>query len=72
MPEQYIVHPSNNISGVVSVPGDKSISHRSLILLSISYGKANISGLLESDDCLATLKIFKTLGVNIAKKKNKS
>ena len=72
MPEQYIVHPSNNISGVVSVPGDKSISHRSLILLSISYGKANISGLLESDDCLATLKIFKTLGVNIAKNKDKS
>ena len=67
MSEQYIVDPSNNISGTISVPGDKSISHRSLILLSISSGEAKISGLLESDDCLATLKIFKTLGVSITK-----
>lgn len=67
MSEQYIVDPSNNISGTISVPGDKSISHRSLILLSISSGEAKISGLLESDDCLATLKIFRTLGVSIIK-----
>ena len=67
MSEQYIVDPSNNISGTISVPGDKSISHRSLILLSISSGEAKISGLLESDDCLATLKIFRTLGVRIIK-----
>ena len=67
MSEQYIVDPSNNISGTISVPGDKSISHRSLILLSISSGEAKISGLLESDDCLATLKIFRALGVSITK-----
>ena len=58
MPEQYIVHPSNNLSGTISVPGDKSISHRALILLSISDGVGKISGLLESDDCLVTLDIF--------------
>ena len=67
MSEQYIVDPSNNISGTISVPGDKSISHRSLILLSISSGEAKISGLLESDDCLATLNIFKLLGISIIK-----
>ena len=70
MPEQYIVYPSNSISGTISVPGDKSISHRSLILLSISEGEAKISGLLESDDCLSTLKIFRILGVSITKNNN--
>ena len=72
MSEQYIVEPSNNISGIISVPGDKSISHRSLILLSISEGEAKISGMLESDDCLATLKIFKKLGVSITNDSNGS
>jgi len=67
MPEQYTVHPSNQINGTISVPGDKSISHRSLILLSISQGVGKISGLLESDDCIATLNIFKKLGINIIK-----
>ena len=67
MPEQYTVHPSNQINGAISVPGDKSISHRSLILLSISEGVGKISGLLESDDCIATLNIFKKLGINIIK-----
>ena len=38
MSENYIVYPSENINGKIFVPGDKSISHRSLILLSISKG----------------------------------
>ena len=67
MPENYTVHPSNQINGTIFVPGDKSISHRSLILLSISEGIGKISGLLESDDCIATLNIFKLLGINIIK-----
>ena len=67
MVEKYTVHPSNNISGITNVPGDKSISHRALILLSISEGTGNVSGLLESEDCLATLNIFKMLGVKIEK-----
>ena len=72
MPEQYIVHPSHKISGTINVPGDKSISHRALILLSISDGIAKITGLLESEDCLATLKIFRMLGVKIEKNSNNS
>ena len=67
MVEKYTVHPSNNISGIINVPGDKSISHRALIFLSISEGIGNVSGLLESEDCLATLNIFKMLGVKIEK-----
>ena len=72
MPEKYIVNPSSNINGTISVPGDKSISHRSLILLSISEGIGKISGLLESEDCLATLNIFKKMGIEIIKDKKNS
>ena len=72
MSEQYTVHPSYKISGTINVQGDKSISHRSLILLSISEGTAKITGLLESEDCLATLKIFRMLGVKIEKGSNNS
>ena len=67
MSENYIVHPSENITGEITVPGDKSISHRALILLSISEGIASISNFLESDDCIATANILKKLGVKIYK-----
>ncbi len=43
MPENYTVHPSNQINGTIFVPGDKSIYYRSLILLSISEGIVKIS-----------------------------
>ena len=61
MTEQYTVHPSNKVNGIISVPGDKSISHRALILLSISDGVGKISGLLESEDCISTLKFLENL-----------
>ena len=67
MSENYIVYPSENITGEITVPGDKSISHRALILLSISEGIASISNFLESDDCIATANILKKLGVKIYK-----
>ena len=67
MSENYIVHSSENITGEITVPGDKSISHRALILLSISDGTASISNFLESDDCIATANILKKLGAKISK-----
>ena len=67
MSENYIVHSSENITGEITVPGDKSISHRALILLSISDGAASISNFLESDDCIATANILKKLGAKISK-----
>ena len=51
------------------VPGDKSISHRALIISAISIGVSEIDGLLESEDVLHTLKALKSLGVKIVKKK---
>ena len=49
------------------MPGDKSISHRALIISSMCIGQSKIKGLLESEDVFATMKALKTLGVKIEK-----
>ena len=61
-----ISHPiTNGINGTAHVPGDKSISHRSIIIPSISNGVCEINNILKSDDVLHTLKAFKSMGVKI-------
>ncbi|CCU79979.1 5-Enolpyruvylshikimate-3-phosphate synthase [Halanaerobium saccharolyticum subsp. saccharolyticum DSM 6643] len=64
----YQVNPAKKISGEIKVPGDKSISHRSLILSSIAEGESEIEGLLEAEDCLSTMGIMRDLGIEIEKK----
>ena len=59
---------SSNLSGYINVPGDKSISHRALIIGSLLTGKIKIKNLLESEDVIATADALKTLGINIIKK----
>ncbi|HBN95670.1 MAG TPA: 3-phosphoshikimate 1-carboxyvinyltransferase, partial [Firmicutes bacterium] len=53
------------IQGKISVPGDKSISHRAVMLLSISRGRGEIKGFLPGGDCLGTIRCFQQLGVAI-------
>ena len=53
------------LTGTFRVPGDKSISHRALILSALARGTSRIQGLLESRDTLATLEILRQLGVEI-------
>ena len=59
------VYPATKFSGCVSVPGDKSISHRAAIIGSLCEGTVSISGFLCSKDCLATLKAMQNLGVGM-------
>ncbi len=59
------------INGVANIPGDKSISHRSIIIPSISNGVCEISNILRSDDVLHTLNAFKSMGVYIEENKKK-
>ena len=54
-----------SLQGIVEVPGDKSISHRALILGSIAEGETNISGFLNSDDPISTANCLRNLGVKI-------
>ena len=62
---------SSGINGTIKIPGDKSISHRSIIIPSISKGISEIKNILMSDDVMHTLDAFKSLGVKIIKKNNK-
>ncbi|WP_455476019.1 3-phosphoshikimate 1-carboxyvinyltransferase [Bartonella sp. B17] len=63
-------HKSINLSGKIKIPGDKSISHRSLILGGLANGKTCIHGLLESDDVLNTAAAMQAMGACIHKKNN--
>ena len=62
---QFIVTPSQLQDAQVTVPGDKSVSHRSLMLGSIAEGRTEVSGFLAGEDCLATLAAMRALGVEI-------
>lgn len=61
----YLVQPIARAAGAVRVPGDKSISHRALMLGGIAEGVTEVRGFLESEDCLATLRAMRALGVRI-------
>ncbi|WP_434136240.1 bifunctional prephenate dehydrogenase/3-phosphoshikimate 1-carboxyvinyltransferase [Pseudomonas luteola] len=61
----YIANPGGSLSGRVRVPGDKSISHRSIMLGSLADGTTEVEGFLEGEDALATLQAFRDMGVVI-------
>lgn len=58
-------HRAEPLTGVAEVPGDKSISHRSLILGAMAIGETKISGLLEGDDVLDTAKAMQAFGAEV-------
>lgn len=60
-----ISRPGESLAGDITVPGDKSISHRAIILGSIAKGLTTVNGFLDSEDCLATIRAFKAMGVQI-------
>ncbi len=61
----FSVNPGGRLSGSLRVAGDKSISHRSIMLGSLAEGTTHVSGFLEGDDALATLNAFRQMGVDI-------
>jgi len=62
---KFEAHPARSVSGAIAVPGDKSISHRALMLSGIAEGTSEVTGFLASEDCLATLTAMRALGVHI-------
>lgn len=62
------INQVSKLSGTITVPADKSITHRSIMLSSIAEGKSYVNNYLQSDDCLMTMNAFKQMGVNIEKK----
>ena len=61
----FHVQPGGALRGSLRVPGDKSISHRAIMLGSLAEGLTTISGFLQGEDCLATLNAFRAMGVPI-------
>ena len=62
---RFTVSPAEAIGGDVRVPGDKSISHRAVILASIASGTSRVSGFLQGEDSLKTMRAFMQMGVPI-------
>lgn len=61
----FIVQPGGKLQGKARVPGDKSMSHRSIMLGSIAEGVTHVTGFLQAEDALATLQAFRDMGVVI-------
>jgi len=62
---RFHVQPGGCLQGTLRVPGDKSISHRSIMLGSLAEGVTEVTGFLEGEDALATLNAFRAMGVEI-------
>lgn len=62
---EFRIFPGGSVRGEARVPGDKSISHRSIMLGSLAQGTTHIRGFLEGDDALATVAAFRAMGVRI-------
>ena len=65
-PVLFIVQPGGCLRGRVRVPGDKSVSHRFVMLASLAHGESSAEGFLEGADALATVAAFRDMGVSIA------
>ena len=62
---EFICQPGGVVKGSIRVPGDKSISHRSVMLASIAEGTSRIDGFLCGEDSLNTMRSFRSMGVDI-------
>lgn len=69
--EEIINRAPQGLNGELSVPGDKSISHRAVMFSSIAEGTSEITGFLKGDDCLSTIRCMKQLGVVIHEENDK-
>ena len=63
------LHKAAKLQGIITVPGDKSISHRSVMFASLAKGTSEITGFLEGADCLSTIECFHKMGISIEMKK---
>jgi 3-phosphoshikimate 1-carboxyvinyltransferase len=65
---RWRVSPGGSVAGTLTVPGDKSISHRALMLGAIAEGDTRITGFLNGEDCLSTARALESLGVRIERR----
>ncbi|MFO7982632.1 MAG: 3-phosphoshikimate 1-carboxyvinyltransferase, partial [Desulfuromonadales bacterium] len=63
MTQSRTIRPAPCLRGEIAVPGDKSISHRSIMFGSLASGTTRVRGFLRGEDNLSTLKAFRTMGI---------
>ena len=63
--QSFLARPTVRVGGACTVPGDKSISHRALMISALAEGTSKVRGFLESEDCLASLAALRALAVRI-------
>jgi len=63
--QQFRTLPSGRVEGHITVPGDKSVSHRALMLGAIAHGTSHVTGFLPGEDCLATMSAVRAMGIEI-------
>jgi len=61
----YRVEPADSVAGSITVPGDKSISHRAVMFGALARGRTHVRGFLDGEDCLATMRIVEHLGARV-------
>jgi 3-phosphoshikimate 1-carboxyvinyltransferase len=69
--ENKTVQPATSLGGTLDVPGDKSISHRAVILGALSTTPTEVYGFLDAEDCLATVEAFRQMGISITRDGNR-
>jgi 3-phosphoshikimate 1-carboxyvinyltransferase len=71
MGTKKLIHHFQKLEGEITIPGDKSISHRSIMFGAIANGTTTVSNFLKGEDCLSTIECFKELGVKIEEQNDK-
>ncbi len=61
----FTITPGSTLRGTINVPGDKSVTHRALILTALAEGMSTVSGYCQGEDCLNTMRAFQTLGIRV-------
>lgn len=65
MSTSLTIHPAGPLRGTISIPGDKSITHRAIILCALAEGESRITGYCRGEDCLNTVRAMQVMGVRI-------
>lgn len=65
MTVNFQIEPGGRLSGALCVPGDKSVSHRAVMLGALAEGRTEVTGFLTGEDCLCTMRAFQAMGVRI-------
>ncbi|MFA6141770.1 MAG: 3-phosphoshikimate 1-carboxyvinyltransferase [Candidatus Omnitrophota bacterium] len=70
--KSYKIKPIKKLSGDIILPGDKSISHRAVMIGAISQGETSVRNLLDCDDCNYTIRAFRNMGIQIKNHKDRT